>query len=493
MRTQHELSRRRFVTTLATGSLVVGLDPAARSWVLAADGARGPFERVPPLDGTLSLDEATRRAYSADYGRVIREEPAAVLRPGSVADIARMVTFARRAGLRIAARGAGHQPFGQAQVRGGLVIDMRSLHAVGPISADRVEVEAGADWRTVVQATLRQGLTPPVLTAYLGLTVGGTLSIGGVGTTTFRHGAQVDQVHELEVVTGEGQILRCSDMRQRDLFEAALAGQGQCAVITRAVLRLVRAPRLVREYVLPYADLPALLRDGARMTEDGRFDGVAAMIAPAGGRWTYALAATRHLSAAGRPDDAALTAGLGHRAGAERVRDLGYLQSVEEVPRLELGPSRPDLGLHVPASAAGSYVDTTLPRLTGDDLGPVLGIRAFFWKQGPFARPLFRLPREATMLYLVTVRTPTTDAGLVARMLAGNRALFERNRDLGGTLYPFSAVELTPLEWQQHYGAAWPALAQAKRRYDPDSVFASGPDIFPVAPRARLAREPAQA
>jgi cytokinin dehydrogenase len=74
------------------------------------------------------------------------------------------------------------------------------------------------------------------------------------------------------------------------------------------------------------------------------------------------------------------------------------------------------------------------------------------------------------------LRTPTTDPDLVARMLAGNRALFERNRELGGTLYPFSAVRMSSLEWQHHYGAVWPALAE--RRYDPDRVLASCPDLF---------------
>ena len=68
-----------------------------------------------------------------------------------------------------------------------------------------------------------------------------------------------------------------------------------------------------------------------------------------------------------------------------------------------------------------------------------------------------------------------TDPKVVARMLAGNRALFERNREIGGTLYPFSAVGMSGLEWQQHYGTVWPALAHAKRRHDPDRVLASGP------------------
>jgi cytokinin dehydrogenase len=167
----------------------------------------------------LLLDQASRRTYAQDYGQIIHEEPSAVLRPGSVEDIRRMLGFARGFGLRIAARGQGHQPLGQAQVSGGLVIDMRSLRAVHSVSPDRLDVDAGADWRTVVRCALSHGLTPPVLTAYLGLTVGGTLSIGGIGTTTFRYGAQVDHVLELQVVTGEGQVLTCSETSHRDLFE----------------------------------------------------------------------------------------------------------------------------------------------------------------------------------------------------------------------------------------------------------------------------------
>jgi cytokinin dehydrogenase len=473
------LSRRRFVKTLAQGSLVVGFSGATRSWVAAAGGTvRVPFERVPPLDGTLLMDEASRRTYAQDYGQIVHEQPSAVLRPGSVEDISRMVAFARRFGLGIAARGQGHQPFGQAQVNGGVVIDMRSLRAVHAVSADRLDVDAGADWRSVVRAALSHGLTPPVLTAYLGLTVGGTLSIGGVGATTFRHGAQVDHVRELQVVTGEGRVLTCSETRHRDLFEAALAGQGQCAIITRAALGLVPAPSTVREYALPYPDLAALMKDGASLAADGRFDGVVGVIAPAEGGWSYTLAATRQFSASNAPDDAAAKAGLGHLSSSERARDVDYLQHADGIPNVEFGASRPDLGLCIPGSTAASFIGATLPRLTAEDLGPASGLRVFFWKRGPFTRPLFRLPGEGTFVYVATLRTPTMDRSLVARMLAGNRALFERNRELGGTLYPFSAVGVSGLEWQQHYGATWPTLTRAKDRYDPDRVLASGPDLF---------------
>src|SRR5260370_20457690 len=90
---------------------------------------------------------------------------------------------------------------------------------VGP---DQASVGAGATWRQVLRGTLAVGLTPPVLTDYLGLSVGGTLSVGGLSGSSFRHGAQVDHVTELEVVTGSGMRELCSPTRNPQLFLALL-------------------------------------------------------------------------------------------------------------------------------------------------------------------------------------------------------------------------------------------------------------------------------
>ncbi len=125
---ERTFSRRSFAKALAAGAVVIGFDAATRSWVTAAGAAAGPdFEGLPPLDGTLHLDDATLTAYAEDFGQIVHERPLAVLRPGSVEDIARMVRFARRHGLRLVARGAGHTTFGQSQVSGGIVVDLSTL------------------------------------------------------------------------------------------------------------------------------------------------------------------------------------------------------------------------------------------------------------------------------------------------------------------------------------------------------------------------------
>lgn len=478
---QSKVSRRSFTKGLVTGALVVGFQPITGSWVTSAQAAsRSDFAKLPLLDGTLHLDDETRTEYAQDYGQIIHEQPLAVLKPGSIDDISRMIRFARRHNLRIAARGQGHLPFGQAQVQGGVVIDMRSLQTVHAISGDRLEADSGIQWRGLVQAALVHGLTPPVLTGFLGLTVGGTLSIGGISPATYQHGAQVDNVFELQVVTGAGAVVTCSESQNRDLFEAELAGQGQVGIITRATVRLVPAPATIREYVLRYPDLPTLMQDGARLSEDKRFDGASALIVPLpNGAWGYFLLSTSNFTPLDTPpDDDTLLAGLRYLPGSEQVNDYGYLEYVDSIPDLVFKKSRPDLTLCIPGSAATTFMGDLLPRLTDDDLGTASIIQLFFWSRARFTRPLFSVPAEENFVGMAMLRTQTSDPDVVTRMLAGNRTIFEQNRSLGGTHYPFSALQLARRDWRLHYGPHWDMLVQAKRRYDPDNVLASGPDIF---------------
>jgi len=446
---------------------------------------RSCCDAMPRLTGTLHVDDASRRAYAHDYGQIVHEYPEAVVRPGSIGDVVEVVRYARRNGLRIAARGFGHQPFGQAQVGGGIVIDMQSFQTVHSVEDDHVTVDAGADWAAVLKASLDRARTPPVLPAHLGLTVGGTLSIGGLGLATLHHGAQIDHVRELQVVTGEGVVVTCSEREHGDLFEAVLAGQGQCAIITRAVLDLVPARPMLREYVLPYAGLPALLQDQQAVLHDGRFDGAVATIVPSPMGWMYMLQAVRHFTPPDLPDDAASMAGLHHVARSEQTRDLGYLEHAAASPPFDPVKSHADLGLLIPGPAAERFIGDMLPRLTASELGEAKAMRVFTWNRDLFTRPLFRVPEADTCVYLALLRAETTDRDIVDRMLAGNRSLFEHNRDLGGTLYPYSALELTRRDWRQHYQRSWRALIAAKRRHDPDNVFASGPDL--AGGRARTA------
>lgn len=65
-----------------------------------------------------------------------------------------------------------------------------------------VDASGGELWIDILRECLKYGLAPKSWTDYLHLTVGGTLSNAGVSGQAFRHGPQISNVHQMEVVTG---------------------------------------------------------------------------------------------------------------------------------------------------------------------------------------------------------------------------------------------------------------------------------------------------
>ncbi|MCF6526281.1 FAD-binding protein [Streptomyces sp. JJ36] len=483
-------TRRTALQGMAAAAVVVGFDPGARAWATERPSASGEFAEAPGLDGALLTDDASREAAADDYGHIVHRRPAAVLRPGSVLDIVRMVRFCRRHGISVAPRGQGHATHGQAQVEGGLVVETAPLAEIGPVQGDTVTVGAGVLWSTLAQATLEHGLTPPVFTDYLELSVGGTVSVGGLGGQTHRHGAQVDTVTELQVVTGAGEFLRCSAARHPELFDAVRAGLGQCAIVVGATLRLVTAPQTVRHYLLPYDDLHTFLEDQRRLVQEGRFAYVEGQVEPddAGSYRRYLLEAVAYGPPAGpEPDDARLLRGLRHDPAGLTAQDLDYYAFLDR-----LGPvvaqlreaglwdyAHPWLNLLLPGDEAEPLADRILAGLTPADVGPAGVVLLYPLRRELLRTPLLRMPDDPVPWLLAVLRTcPPDDQETVDRLLAANRVAYEAVRDGGGTQYPVGSVPFRRADWRDHYGPAFPALAAARERYDPDGILVPGQGIF---------------
>ena len=164
--------------------------------------------------------------------------------------------------------------------------------------------------------------------------------------------------------------------------------------------------------------------------------------------------------------------------GEEQIRNIPFAEYAGGLPPVPTGSCHADLGLCLPACAVHSFVTEMLPRLNPDDLGAAAAVGVSFWKREHFRAPLLRVPVAGDIVYLLFLRHDSSDRDVVARMLNGNRVLFERARRAGGTLYPYSALRMTSYDWEQHYGKAWRNLRRAKRRYDPARVLASGPDTL---------------
>jgi FAD/FMN-containing dehydrogenase len=341
-------------------------------------------------------------------------------------------------------------------------------------------VDAGVQWLDLIRTALTAHVAPPVSTDYLGLSVGGTLSVGGIGGASQHFGMLVDNTIELDVVTGDGRLVTCSADNEPELFEAVLGGLGQFAVIVRATIRLVAAPAMARIYTLTYPQVTDLTAAQRTALADGRFDYLEGQFVPTDDDgFNFVLEAGAWFTNE-PPDDDALLAGLAP-AGVDVV-DMPYFdwlnriyETVEQIEALRL--PGPWLNVFVPDAATDELVTELLTTLTPADAGGVALL--YPTNRSLITRPQVMVPEGPVFFLLALLRavSPPDDAAVV-RLIAANDALYARVRAVGGVQYPVNALHLRPADWRAHYGDRWPAVRDAKDRYDPRRVLTPGQGIF---------------
>ncbi len=264
------------------------------------------------IEGGVATRDEFHPALLTNFGNLFHWMPRFVVSPASARDVAATVAFAREHGLTVSTRGAAHSQSRIAISDGGILLSMSSMKRI--LSTDRsgpaVDVEAGVVWRDLVRHLAPEGLVPPVLTNNLSVTVGGTLAIAGIGLASFRYGTQGDNVRELDVVTGTGEMVTCDRKKNADLFWGSIAGLGQTGIITRARLDLKSTKPMTRTYYLLYHDLASFLEDARLAMDCGRFDAIESWASPcpqglkpvAGKRQPFVFEISRHklLGALGR-------------------------------------------------------------------------------------------------------------------------------------------------------------------------------------------------
>jgi len=199
---------------------------------------------------TSPEDTAT---YFTDWRRRYSAAAECVVRPGSTAEVARVVALCAREGVAIVPQGGntglcgGSVPTG---ARREIVLALGRMNRIRSLDAlnDTVTVEAGCVLAAVQRAAEQAGrLFPLSLAAEGSCQIGGNLSTNAGGVNVLRYGNAREQVLGLEVVLPDGRIwngLRAlrKDNTGYDLKQLFLGAEGTLGVITAAVLRLYPKP-----------------------------------------------------------------------------------------------------------------------------------------------------------------------------------------------------------------------------------------------------------
>ena len=204
--------------------------------------------------GGVVDDAAGMSGYLSDWRHAYAGAAAAVVRPGSTAEVAAVVALCRDAGVALVPQGGNTGLCGGAVPDGSgtqVVLSLTRMRRIRDLDAanQTITVEAGAVLQSVQEAAAAAGrLFPLSLGAEGSCTIGGNLATNAGGTGVLRYGTMRDLTLGLEVVLPDGRIwnglrgLR-KDNTGYDLKQLFIGAEGTLGVITAAVLKLFPAVR----------------------------------------------------------------------------------------------------------------------------------------------------------------------------------------------------------------------------------------------------------
>jgi len=330
-------------------------------------------------------------------------------------------------------------------------------------------------------------------------------------------------VHELDVVTGTGEMVTCSRDMNSDLFFAALGGLGQFGVITRARIRLEPAPKRVRWVRLAYSDVATFTKDQELLISNRTgligFDYVegqvqlnrsfiegpkstpffsgtdlarlARLASKTGSAAIYYIEAAMYYT----EDNAmsmdkkmkALLDQLSFEKGFVFTKDVTFMQFLDRVREEESvlrsagvwEVPHPWLNLFVPRSRILDFDNGVFKALL-KDANPA-GIILMY----PMNKDMWDDRMTAVtptmnddVFYAVSMLWSALSMDDVPQLERGNKAVLDFCYQEGIGCKQYLPHYTSRDGWQQHFGTKWSKIAELKARYDPQALLSPGQRIF---------------
>ncbi len=196
--------------------------------------------------------------------------PAHVHEPRFTDEVATIVRTAAAAGERVKVIGGGHS-FTDAAMTDGHLLSLDAMNQVLSVDGNDVTVQAGIRLRDLNEELDRRGLALPNL---------GDINVQSIAgaTSTATHGTGVGfgnlatTIVGLEIVTGDGTMLRADEHHEPELLRVARVGIGALGIVTEVTLRCVPAFNLrAVETIEPLVDVIADFGNVMRSTDHVEF------------------------------------------------------------------------------------------------------------------------------------------------------------------------------------------------------------------------------
>lgn len=215
-------------------------------------------------------DDAAVAPYLSEQRGLYQGDTAMVVRPGSVAEVAEVVSICAQAGIAVIPQGgntglcgAGVPPSDRTNV----VVSLARLRTVREVDPDNftITVDAGCILEEIQQAAqAHDRLFPLSLGAEGSCQIGGNLATNAGGIQVLRYGNMRELTLGLEVVLPDGRVLDSlrtlrKDNTGYDLKHLFIGAEGTLGIITGATLRLYPRPVAVATAYVSLPDLPSVI------------------------------------------------------------------------------------------------------------------------------------------------------------------------------------------------------------------------------------------
>jgi glycolate oxidase len=221
-------------------------------------------------------------AAGDDYARdesltVAASTPAAVVRPGTTAEVAAVLRAAHELRVPVTARGSATGLSGAAiPLPGGIVVSFERMASILEIDTENhvAVVQPGVTLAQLDEATAAQGLVYPVYPGEYSASLGGNVGTNAGGMRAVKYGVTRHQVLGLEAVLATGEVIRTGGKFVKattgyDLTQLIIGSEGTLALATEATLRLYPRAAHTATVLAPFPALEQVTAAVPRIVASG--------------------------------------------------------------------------------------------------------------------------------------------------------------------------------------------------------------------------------
>ncbi len=140
-------------------------------------------------------------------------------------------------------------------------INISNLNKIIEINPNNKEItlEPGVKMFELVEECLKFGLIPPVVPEFKEITAGGAILGGALESSSFKFGQFGDSCIELDIIDGDGNLIKTSKSKNSDLFYGIQGSYGSLGLLTLIKLKLIETKPYVKLEICTCTDLQSSL------------------------------------------------------------------------------------------------------------------------------------------------------------------------------------------------------------------------------------------